>query len=73
MSIHHPRIGCGAPRAAQLVVRLYPRSVLWLLTTVAIVLAVQGSWVILGTMLSLFLVIAWQTVRTDHHARRRRR
>lgn len=75
MSIHHPRIGRRVPHGAQLVVRLYPRSILWLLMAVAAILVVQGNWVTLGMVIALLAVVIWQTVRTDHlsHLANRRR
>ena len=77
MSTHHHSVGRACPDGARLVVRLYPRSILWVLLAVALILMLQGNWATTGLIAVLVAVVIWQTIRTDHldrlRARRRRR
>lgn len=66
MSTHHHNVAAAIPRGVQLVVRLYPWSVLWILFAVAMILIVRGSWTVLSLVCGLVVVVTWHSIHADH-------
>lgn len=62
----------GPARGIQLVVDLYPWSVLWVLLAVLASLAVAGAWPVLGVTIALSTILAWQSAHVAHSDRTRR-
>ena len=62
----------GAERGIQLVVRLYPWSVLWVLAAIAMVLIVQGSWMTIALFVGLILIVTAHSLHRDHIDHQRR-
>jgi len=72
MTLHHHDVTGAPARAVQLMVRLYPWSVLWVMLAAVVSLVSQGLWSVLGLIVTLVSLLAWQTVHTEHLGRPRR-
>jgi len=68
MSTHRP--GPNPVDGLQLIVKLYPWSVLWVLFAIGLVLILDGSIITTGLVFLLILAITYHSIRSLHHTTR---